>query len=419
MKRTLSVLAALTLCLSAALGVTAYAEEPVTLTFWNIWGNGDANFEAVSQVINDFEASHPNIKIETEFFENQAYKTTIRNNVIGGTGPDIFSAWGSGFTKPFADAGMILKLDDYLADGTTDKLNGGALDYFTFSEGVYGLPFGKAASGFFLNTRIFEEYGVKLPDTWDELLEAVDIFRANGVTPIYTSMKEAWVIGMLFEGLAVKTVGAEKVSQTLLKEASFSDPLYLEAANRFRELVDKGAFNADAAAISRDEALSAMQNGEGAMYYMGMWESSAFESADCLDAGRYDWRPFPTIPGGSGNATEFNGGMIDGLLVNAHTAYPEQAVEFIKFFCENLSREGYAKGNYMPAWNTSIIDESQLPPVFAKINAYTNAATHFVIWWDTGLTGDDINTYQTALNSFIGKLITAEELVAELVKISP
>lgn len=421
MKRKLSILLVVALCLTSILAamVPASAEDQIVLRFWNIWGGGDSNNEAVTKVIADYEAANPNIKIEVEYFENQAYKTTIKTNVAGDTAPDIYSAWGSGFIKPFVEAGKVLKLDDYLTDGTLDKLSGGALDYFTFGGSVYGLTFGKAASGFFCNTRVFEEYGVKIPDTWEELLEAVDAFNAAGITPIMTSMKEAWVVGMLFEGLVVKNVGAETVSKTLLKEASFSDPLYLDAINRFSELVDKGAFNVDAAAVSRDEALAAMKAGEGAMYYMGAWEASAFEAEDSIDAGRYDWRPFPTIPGGNGKATEFNGGMIDGLLINTNTPYAEEAVAFVKYFCENLSREGYAKGNYMPAWNTSVIDESTLPTVFAKINEYTKSATNYVIWWDTGLIGDDIVTYQTALNNFIAKQITAEELIAELLKIAP
>jgi len=412
---------ALVLCLCMVLGITAVAvsEEPVALTFWNIWGGGDANSEAVAQVLAEFEAAYPNIKVNVEFFENQAYKTTIRTNVAGDTAPDVWSAWGAGFTKPFVDAGKVLRINDYLADGTMEKLNGGAFAYFTFDDGIYGIPYGKAASGFFCNTRVFEENGVKVPDTWDELLAAVEVFNANGVTPIITSMKEAWVVGMLFEGLAVKNVGAETVNNTLIKEASFSDPLYLDAIRRFEELVDKGAFNADAAAITRDEALAAMKAGEGAMYYMGAWESSAFEADDCVDKGRYDWRPFPTIPGGNGSATEFNGGMTDALLINAATAHPEEAYTFVKFFCENLSRIGYENGNHMPAWNTTVVDESQLPPIFAKINEYTRSATNFVIWWDTGLQGDDVVTYQTALNSFIAKQISAEQLLEELLKIAP
>ncbi len=397
------------------------AAEPVTLSFWHIWGSGDANTEAVNRVIDGWNAENPNVQIAQETYENEAYKTTIRTNVSGDTAPDIYSVWGGGFSKPFVDAGKVLNLNDYLSDGTMDRLNPGALDFFTYDGNVFGMTFGKAASGFFCNGRVFEENNVKIPETWDELLTAVETFNANGVTPIITTSREAWVIGMLFEGLALKAVGAEKTINTLLKQGdgSFSDPQFANAANKLLELVELGAFNSDMGAISRDEALAAMMAGDGAMYYMGAWESSQFESADSVDAGSYDWIPFPTLPDGNGLATEFNGGMIDGLMVNANTAYPAEAAEFVKYFCENMSREGFALGNYMPAWNTSEVDESALPPVFAKINAYTNSATNYVIWWDTGLVGDDVTAYQTALDSFINRQIDTDEFIAALQEITP
>ena len=444
MKRVLPVLLSMALCLSmifataCSRGTTGDSAtsnndqsqsqpksdsnaEAVTLTFWHIWGSGDANTEAVNQVISDFEASHDNIKIDVQTFENEAYKTTIKTNVSGDTAPDIYSVWGGGFSKPFVDAGKVLNIKDYLNDGTMDKLNPGALDFFTYDGNVYGMTFGKAASGFFCNGKVFEDNGVKIPDTWEDLLTAVDAFNAKGITPIITSSKEAWVIGMLFEGLAVKAVGAEKTINTLLKQGdgSFSDPQFLNAADKFMELVDKKAFNSDMAAVTRDEALAMMMEGKGAMYYMGAWESGQFESDNSVDKGHYDWRPFPTLPDGNGKATEFNGGMIDGLMINANTEHPEEAAEFVKYFCENMAREGFAKGNYMPAWNTAQVDESALPPVFARINEYTNSATNYVIWWDTGLVGDDVTTYQTALDNFVNKQIDSKQFVEELKKITP
>ncbi len=395
--------------------------EQITLTFWNIYGGGDANNANMLQAVADFEAANPNVKIEVQTFENEAYKTTIRTNISGNTAPDIYHVWGGGFSKPFVDAGKVLDISPYLNDGTMDKLNPGALDFFTYGSGVYGLTHGKAASGFFCNARLFEENGVKIPETWDELLAAVDAFNAAGITPIITTSREPWVFGMMFEGLALKAVGAEQTLKTLLKQegGTFSDPQFLNAANKIMELVEKDAFNSDMAAVSRDEAMQAMMRSEGAMYYMGAWEASQFESDASVDRGNYDWIPFPTLPDGNGNATEFNGGMIDGVMINADTAHPAEAAAFVKAFCESMSRLGFANGNYMPAWNTSVIDESALPPVFAKINEYTNAATNYVIWWDTGLVGEDVVTYQSALEYYINGQLTAEEFIAELQKITP
>ena len=407
--------------LITACGSKSQSSDVIELSFWHIWGGGDANNEAVSRIISDFNDAHPNIKVVPQTFENEAYKTTIAVNVSGGTAPDVYSVWGGGFSKPFVDAGRVLKLNEYLTDDILGRIQPGALDFFTYNGGIYGMTFGKAASGFFVNTRIFKENNVTIPHTWEELMTAIDTFRANGITPIITTSREAWVIGMMFEGLAIKAVGAQKTIDTLLKQGSgtFSDPQFLNAANRFNQMIERRAFNTDMAAITRDEALAAMIAGQGAMYYMGAWESSAFEAADSPDRGKYDWIPFPTLPDGNGSGTEFNGGMIDGLMVNASTAHPKEAAQFVAYFTENLAREGFARGNYMQAWKTAVVDESALPPVFARINEVTGNATNFVIWWDTGLVGDDVVTYQTALDRFINRQISAADLVAELRKINP
>ena len=401
--------------------VASSQNEPVRIAFWHIWGGGDANADAVFKVLSDFQADHSDIIIDIQTFENDAYKTSLRTNVFGDTVADVYSVWGGGFSKPFVDSGKVLNLNDYLNDGTLDKLNPGALDFFTYDGGVYGLPFGKAASGFFCNVRLFDENNIKIPETWDELLEAADVFNAAGITPIITSSKDTWVVGMLFEGLALKAVGAERTVDALLKQngGTFSDPQFLNAANKFMELIDKNVFNNDMAAVTRDEALASMLGGKGAMYYMGAWEASQFESDASIDRGRYDWAPFPTMPDGAGKPTEFNGGMIDGVMVNAKTKYPAQAAEFAKYFTENMAREGFARGNYMPAWNNTAIDESTLPPVFAKINQQTNTATNYVIWWDTGLVGDDVMIYQTALDYMVNGIIEPEQFIEELRRINP
>ena len=402
-------------------GTPGTSGEPVTLKFWNIWGSGDANTVAVNKVISDFQNDYPNIKIEVEFFENEGYKTMIKTTFSGDEAPDVFSSWGAGFSRPFVEAGKILKLNDYLNDGTLEKLNGGALNYFDFDGSIYGLTFGKSASGFFVNSEAFTASGVTPPKTWDELLTSCEALKDNGYIPIITSMKERWVVGMLFEGIVTKAVGADVSNKTLNKQegGSFSNPKYLDAINRLGELISKGYINSDAAAISRDEALASFRNGDAGLYYMGAWEGSALEAEDSAISGNVDWIPFPTIPGGNGKATEFNGGSIDGLMISAKSQHPDEAATFVKYFCENLSREGYQNGNYMPAWNTSVIDESLLPAVFTKITEATKSATDYVIWWDTFLDGDDVTIYQDALDKFVNNSMTADQFVTELKKIQP
>ncbi|MCL2084881.1 MAG: extracellular solute-binding protein [Oscillospiraceae bacterium] len=386
--------------------------EVATLKFWNIWGGGDSNHDAVLKVINDFNSANENIKVEVEFFENEAYKTMIRTAVAGDEVADVFSTWGAGFSRGFYEAGKLVKLDEYLNDGTLNKLYGGALSYFLFDGGTYGLTIGRNVSGFFVNPEVFDRAGAKIPATWDELIAASAQITANGEIPIITSSKERWVAGMLFEGMVTKAVGAELVNKTIGKEegGSYADPKFLNAINRLGELLSNNYINSDRGAISRDEALASFKNGEAGLYYMGSWECSSVTESD-FDV---DWIPFPTIPGG-GKATDFNGGAIDGVVVSSTTKYPAEAAAFVKYFCENLSREG----DYMPVWNTVSIDAATRPPVFAKIIEATKNATDYVIWWDTFLEGTDVEIYQDALDNYINSTITAEAFVEELKRIQP
>ncbi|MCL2704255.1 MAG: extracellular solute-binding protein [Defluviitaleaceae bacterium] len=421
LKRVFSILLAALMCISVMTGCLSGGDEgtdgDIVLRFWNIWGGGDANHEAVRKVINDFNASHPGVRVVVEYFENEAYKTMIRTAVAGDEVADVFSTWGAGFSRPFYEAGKLLNLDEYLNDGTLDKLYGGALNYFIYDDSVYGLTIGRNVSGFFVNTKVFEDAGAEIPATWEELVEASEKILASGKIPIMTSSRERWVIGMLFEGMVTKAVGASKVNATINKEADggYSDPLFLEAINRLGELIDNGFINSDRAALTRDEALASFINGDAGLYYMGSWECSALEDDSSLIKGNVDWIPFPTIPGGKGAPTDFNGGAIDGLVVSANTAHPEAAAAFVKYFTENLSREG----DYMPVWNTVEIDMAIRPAVFARIIEATENATDYVIWWDTFLDGDDVTIYQDALDRFVNGTITAEQFHEELKKIHP
>ena len=129
--------------------------------------------------------------------------------------------------------------------------------------------------------------------------------------------------------------------------------------------------------------------------------------------GKVSWIPFPTITGGNGAATEFNGGANDGVVISAKTAHPEEAAIFLKFFCERVE----SIGHYMPAWNTTQITSDS--EVFLKIVDATSTATSYVGWWDTVLESENVSIYQEALDKFVNGNITADQLVDELKKICP
>ncbi|MFR3124541.1 MAG: ABC transporter substrate-binding protein [Coprococcus phoceensis] len=96
--------------------------------------------------------------------------------VVGGDDcPDIFFSWCGEFTERFIREDLILDLTPYLeADQEwKDSLMESQMVNYTLDDGmVYGIPFRLDAKLFFYNIDQFEEAGVEVPTTFDELIEA-------------------------------------------------------------------------------------------------------------------------------------------------------------------------------------------------------------------------------------------------------
>ena len=390
------------------------AKDPVTLNFWHIWGaETDASYASVKKVIADFEAQYPNIKIKVDTTENEAYKTKIKAAAAANELPDLFSSWGGGFSKPFIDASRVLPIDEYLNDGTKDKLVNGALANVTYNDKVYGLTFGLSCGAFFVNKELFEQNNIKIPENYSELITAVKAFKAKGMTPMAVSGKDVWTIAMYFDAMALKAAGNDKIISTLSKKGSFKDPEFLNAAQKLAELVSLGAFPEGAASLSKDESDIPFLEGKIPMLFNGSWTAGTVYRDDSKIKDKVIPVGFPVFEDGKGNKNQFTGGAVDAIMVNANTKYKEEAVLFQKYFCENMARETYLAGAYLPAWKVQV-DESNINPVTVDLAKLTSEAEGFTLWWDTLLEGQDTQVYLNSLQELFLGNIKPEEFVDKL-----
>ena len=389
-------------------------KEEITLNFWHIWGaETDASYKAAKKVILDFEKEYPYIKINVDTTENEAYKTKIKAAAAANEIPDVFSTWGGGFSKPFIDGGRVLQIDDFLNDGTKDRMVGGALTNVTYDGKIYGMTFGLSSGAMFVNEGLFEEHDVKIPETYSELIEAIKVFTEKGITPMSVSGKDTWTLAMYFDAMALKAAGHETVTKTLMKQGSFADPGFLNAATKFAELVSLGAFSKDAAGLSKDESDIPFLEGQIPMLFNGSWTAGTVVREDSKIGNKVIPIGFPVFEDGESNKNQFTGGAVDAIMVNAETKHKEEAVLFQKYFCENMARETYLAGAYLPAWKVEV-DESDINPVMVHLAKLTSEAESFTLWWDTLLEGQDTQIYLNALQElFLGDL-TPEQFIDKL-----
>ena len=146
--------------------------EDINLTFWHIWPDAEMG-EIVDSYVEKFEEEHPNVHIEAVATQEVEYQNNkLKVAAATGSQGDVFVCWGGGYAKNYVEAGNVLQLDELMEkNNTKDDLLEGTLTYGTYDDKVYGLPLKQWAGALFCNEDLFEEYNVKIPETFDELLE--------------------------------------------------------------------------------------------------------------------------------------------------------------------------------------------------------------------------------------------------------
>lgn len=406
---------------AAAAGAVPPNGQPsrqITLTLWHIWAtDSDTNKVPFEKALSLWNETHPNIRINVEATENETYKVKIRTAMAVNEAPDIFFSWGAGFAEPFVESGKVLPLNDYLGSDVTGKLLPDSLDNFTYNGKVYALPIFMVAGILYCNQEIFNRYGVGIPDTYDELLKAVRVFKDHGATPLGVGEKDGWP-GIFYQNvLAIRTAGIDKCNSALRKETTFDQEPFVESARRLTELIDAGAFNSGCMQLTQHEADVDFMNGRTAMYYTGSWATATFEGEDSPIRGKIAVRNFPVIENAEGDGNGFVGGAIDTFMINSATEYKDEAVQALVFLDENLCRESFLAGAGIPAWKIDT-DRSKISPLASDIMNLLDKRDGFVLAWDTFLSGSEAQFHINLVTDLFAGRIAPEDFGREMQKLN-
>lgn len=385
--------------------------EQITLTLWTIATESDSHHQPYLDSIADFEAAHPNIKIVMETFENESYKTKIKAAVAANELPDIFFTWGGGFSSSFVESGRVLCVDDAYKN-YEKELPEAMLGNLTWDGSKYGCGYTMNVSMLFYNKKMFDENGLTAPSTYEELVNVCKSFIAKGITPFGISAKDTWVLAQAHDAFTLKSVGASTLQSVLTKKGtnSYNSPEFLDASQKFVDLVNMGAYGKNAAGLSNDEACATFYSGEVPMYIMGSWMPGSINS-DAPNPADFDVVPVPMINSNNAALTDFMGGPSDSLMVSASTEHPEEAAMAMFEIARGVSHYGYLNGCGMPAWAIDY-DDSSVNPLTKKVADYVANATSFTLWFDTLMEAEDTGVYLENLQLLYLGDETPEEFVS-------
>ncbi|KJJ71420.1 P39 [uncultured Clostridium sp.] len=391
---------------------TAAAAEPITISMWHTWPEANGGTaSAFAKTIEDVQAKYPEVTFEMDAVADSgdSYKTKIKTAAAGGELPDIFFTWGGGFSDAFVEGGKVLCLDDYTTQETLDRMISGTTDFFKYNDKLYGYPLRANVGVLFCNKAMFDEVGLAIPTTFDELLEVCKAFNEKGTVPFAIGAKNLSDIAWWTDQLTQRTAGADYVNQILAGTATYDCPETLAAAQAFTDLIAAGAFDSGASAMSRDEAYTLFTSEINPMYFCGSWYCSNVMNSEIAD--KVVVTKFPTIEGGKGANTEFLGGADQTFMINSNVKNPEKVVEVYTYMCERLSENVLMGGAGLPAWKTDADVASIDNKLLADVYDLYKGSTGVSLWWDNALLAEPATNHMDAAGKLFLGGITPEEFV--------
>lgn len=263
----------------------------VTINFAEHVADVEAQEPHMMKIIDAFEKSHPNIKINISGKEVSEHNTQM--TLLAGEKklPDIF--WLEQATaREFARNGSLYDLTDAL---NKYKINGsllpGLVNSCTEDGKDYGMPSEVMMVGFFYNKELFKQAGIEgTPVTYEEFTEDVNKLNAAGIVPLTVGAQDNYSI-WAFETMLARYGFFEKLDGLKDGSISWDNEDFLHYFQKVEEMRENHTFTSDISNMGYFEAKEQFLGGNAAMFNTGAWDIGDFEASDMAQNIGFFWGP--------------------------------------------------------------------------------------------------------------------------------
>lgn len=173
------------------------AQEKTKIQFWHAMSG--SRLKAVENLVNGFNAAHPNIEVEAQFTGTYAETMTKAISAVrAGNPPHIIQVYEVG-TQTMLDSGAIIPVFELAKPGEVDwgDVIGPIRDYYSVKGKLYSMPFNSSTAILYFNKDIFQKAGLdpnKPPSTYKEMSEMGKKIVESGAAPNALSFGwPAWI----------------------------------------------------------------------------------------------------------------------------------------------------------------------------------------------------------------------------------
>ena len=319
--------------------------DVITFTFAEHVADIENQAPQVYAVVQEFMKQNPDIKIEMTGAAQDEHTQKIKLASQSDSLPDLFYSL-KGDADALAEAGMLADLsEDILNDQEfVDGFLPGMLSVMEKDGAIYGLPAEIFCNGIWYNKALFDQCGLEIPVTYEDLMNCVKVFNENGIVHI--------------DGILS---GTDK----------WLNDDYLRFYEKLQDMAEQGTFPDNASSIGYWEATEMFLGGQAAMFDSGAWDTKKFDESDLKDSIGFWWGP--TFEDGVGNQEISMKAPSHPYCVSAKTQKedPEKYQAIIKFLKFYYGPEGTeiiaAENQSVPVTRYEGEIDADKYPVFARV----------------------------------------------------
>lgn len=237
----------------------------IELTYWTPFTGSDGSY--MQQIVDDFNESQSKYKVSHEVYTSDTYYDKIKSAVAEGVGPD-FAAIHAEQIPTLKNAEAIQELSSEKmeqlglkeADFVTNALNAG-----TYEDIRYALPLDAHPLVLYYNKDLVDGINVKIPTTYDELVEEGKKVTKDGVYGF--AFSGTWPTHMIFRSAMLQN-GQEIVDETGTK-SNVNNETGILVYQKLRDLIDVHKIAPEV--VEQDAPVNMFKAGEVAFAIDGVW----------------------------------------------------------------------------------------------------------------------------------------------------
>ena len=318
--------------LGTTLGTTAVsAADETTVSLWT-WSPITRTAE---KMIDAFEKANPDITIDyTNYNYNPEYLQALSAASASDNLADIVGLQPGSLTQTYSD--YLIDLSDYAKAEWGDDWTS-VYDNVTQSQlqlgnkdgddGHYILPIETQDIYVEYNKTLFEQLGLKVPTTYDELVEVSKTLRDNGYAPLFFGGADGW------QHVNLLLMCTSQISDTLFDECQNGEKAWTcdemkQAMTNYKKLFDDGVMqDGSLSSTSYSDGTTLFLAGQAGMMLLGSWWAQEYTSEDVSDAVAnwdYDYFYLPALEEGLSDSKAI-GGVDFGYGITKNCENPDLA----------------------------------------------------------------------------------------------